>query len=378
MMGNIIYLMAANSNKKSEQWAVTMTKTFWAYRVISSWILLITISIFATTDFDGPEIQPYAMRHHQTIETSGIALFLFCWLATPIWQWVGAVAVFDYKNLASLGRDVVQLIHDGKLLDVLELIRFGANDYDPEDALIALCDSKHVNFDDDAHKSLFDALLHLFVNNVTDKKEPIFKLFFRACENNHPRLVSQLLKMGIVDVDATDEYGRSAVFYAAANNHYDVMWELVAINNADCNIKESGGRTVLHFMFDMMDEIESLPDLNIIRLLVEDGQFDVNARAETDEFKGDTVYERAESTEFEDVKNYLFREVRGMDGAFDYFTAKSIDCVSVLSLQEMEEQRKSKEIHKTSWIKDENSDRPILKYTLYYLSCQFMSRDCGV
>eukprot|EP01084_Bolivina_argentea_P307598 531697_1 len=138
IMGNIIYLMAANSNKKSKEWAITMTKIFWAYRVFSAYILLIICSIFATTNFDGPHIQNYPQRHKQTIESqTGLALFIFCWIATPIWQCVGAVAIFDHGNLASVGRDVAQLIADKKYLDVLELIKFGA-DFEAEDTLRVL------------------------------------------------------------------------------------------------------------------------------------------------------------------------------------------------------------------------------------------------
>eukprot|EP01083_Nonionella_stella_P057275 150408_1 len=41
IMGNLIYLMAANSQNKGRTWAVPMTKVFWAYRVLSGWVLLI-------------------------------------------------------------------------------------------------------------------------------------------------------------------------------------------------------------------------------------------------------------------------------------------------------------------------------------------------
>ena len=94
----MIYLMAANSNKKSEEWAITMTKAFWAYRVISAYVLLIVSTIFAMVRLNNPPlVNPYDERNDQTIQNAaGFGLFLFCWIATPIWQWIGAIIIFDY------------------------------------------------------------------------------------------------------------------------------------------------------------------------------------------------------------------------------------------------------------------------------------------
>eukprot|EP01084_Bolivina_argentea_P128795 227582_1 len=139
MMGNVMYLVAANSSRKNESWAMSMTYIFWSYRVISSYILLIMVTIFANINFEAPKIEDYENRHQQTIENvTGFCLFIFCWIATPIWQWVGAIIVFDLENLSSVGRDIEQLSEQNNWQDVLELIKFGAT-FSSENTLKRLC-----------------------------------------------------------------------------------------------------------------------------------------------------------------------------------------------------------------------------------------------
>eukprot|EP01084_Bolivina_argentea_P005123 9678_1 len=155
MMGNIIYLCAANSNKSSQGWAIKMTFAFWSYRVISAWILLIMVSVFATTNFDLPKIQSYEARRSQTIiDNIGFALFIYAWITTPIWQWIGAVVVFDYKSLSSTARDVEQLIHDKKWNEVIELIEFGAS-FPAAHTLSSMFEADQIDNNDAIIQSIF-------------------------------------------------------------------------------------------------------------------------------------------------------------------------------------------------------------------------------
>eukprot|EP01083_Nonionella_stella_P170556 580666_1 len=130
IMGNLIYLMAANSKRKGYRWAVPMAWIFWGWRVLSGWALLISITVFAASDVDHAALlnnEDNATRYEQTFKnTAGLVLFVYCWVATPLWQWIGAVVIFDFKNLASVGRDVETLLEDGKWDEVLELVSFGA------------------------------------------------------------------------------------------------------------------------------------------------------------------------------------------------------------------------------------------------------------
>eukprot|EP01083_Nonionella_stella_P268368 907200_1 len=131
IMGNLIYLMAANSKRKGYKWAIPMAKIFWVWRVLSAHALLITITAYAATDsqygMDALDNEAGETRYQQTfVHPAGLLLFVYSWIATPLWQWVGAIVIFDFKNLASVGRDVDTLVEDGKWDQVLELVSFGA------------------------------------------------------------------------------------------------------------------------------------------------------------------------------------------------------------------------------------------------------------
>eukprot|EP01083_Nonionella_stella_P198857 729761_1 len=117
IMGNLIYLMAANSKRKGYKWAVPMAKIFWLWRVLSAYALLITVTMYAATDIEfgmqALDNEAFDTRYKQTFgHPAGLVLFIYSWAATPLWQWIGAVVIFDYKNLASVGRDVDTLVED--------------------------------------------------------------------------------------------------------------------------------------------------------------------------------------------------------------------------------------------------------------------------
>eukprot|EP01083_Nonionella_stella_P077316 211068_1 len=87
--------------------------------------------MYAATDIEfgmqALDNEAFDTRYKQTFgHPAGLVLFIYSWAATPLWQWIGAVVIFDYKNLASVGRDVDTLVEDGKWNQVLELVSFGA------------------------------------------------------------------------------------------------------------------------------------------------------------------------------------------------------------------------------------------------------------
>eukprot|EP01083_Nonionella_stella_P125152 378422_1 len=131
ILANLIYLMVASTKGKRYRWAKPMLWSFWIWRVFSGWALLITITVYAAVDVEyGADVlnnEAGETRFDQTFKNAGLALFIYAWVATPVWQWVGAIVIFDYGNLASVGRDVDTLLDDGKYDQVLELISFGAS-----------------------------------------------------------------------------------------------------------------------------------------------------------------------------------------------------------------------------------------------------------
>eukprot|EP01083_Nonionella_stella_P117094 348514_1 len=270
IMGNIIYLVAANSNKKSEDWAMLMTRIFWSYRVLSSYVYLILVTVFAMTRFDAPKINDYQTRHDQTInDRVGFAIYIYCWIATPIWQWIGAVIVFDYNNIGSVGRDVDQLMADGKLLDVLELISFGANfNAQTLDKIISnercVCATCEHMFGSHIDDNIMHTTSYTQQNKAKD-------LLFDAAYHDNAHVMEYLLDKTDVTVNVQDDQKRTPLFYAAAQNHIQFVTTLIDKHNASCSIN------VLHYKLTSTEfPCNENKNLEIIEMLVEKGNFEID------------------------------------------------------------------------------------------------------
>ena len=328
MMGNLIYLMVANSNRKSEQWAITMTKIFWAYRAISSWILLIIVTIFATTEFHADYIDDYDERYGQTIgNDTGLGLFMFCWIATPIWQWVGSIIIFHYRNLASVGRDIVQLAKDEKWLQVLELVKFGS-EYSAEDTLIAI---NNTGSDTLTHQTE-EPELKLKIAHICMGQIDVKDVLFRACNNTDYNTVEFLLsKFDVLNENELDQQGRSIMFYAASNVDVRTVRNLTTTEdfNMDCNIKDKDGLSIIHFMFrNIHKDKNRLAVIRILIYLIEYGNFDVNVT----DLDGNTILDIALETEQSpEVQCYI--KMKGVEQTNEHPT---IDLI----VEESEERRK--------------------------------------
>eukprot|EP01084_Bolivina_argentea_P307597 531696_1 len=323
MMGNIIYLMAASSNNKSKNWAIKMTRIFWVYRVISCWLLLIIVTIFALTQFktDGDKVPDYNDRYSQTFENStGFCLWIFCWIATPIWQWWGGVAIFDFGNLASVGRDVEQLVEDNKWLDVLELIKFGASfgTNAAAKALIGIYEAEN-----NQYVSQCETISTICLQEIMKKKDNVLKVWKRAINDNSVKTVQFLWNefKDDIDINEVDKKGRSVLFYAAAKVNVEMVEFIMNHCNANCNIIDKDGLSVIHFMFEgnhTKHEIfeygaryrnvwqtkgsKVIEIIGILVCLIEDNNFDINVRDK----QHNSIMDIAKQTEQRhEVKSYI-------------------------------------------------------------------------
>eukprot|EP01083_Nonionella_stella_P172767 593932_1 len=293
IMGNVIYLVAANSNKKSEAWAMLMTRIFWSYRVLSSYLYLILVTVFAMTKFDAPKIEDYQTRHRQTIKDKvGFALFLYCWIVTPLWQWIGAVIVFDYGNLSSVGRDVDQLMSDGKLLDVLELISFGAN-FNAGATLSEVISQKQTKKKTTKpshtrviHSTIVDRIADICLIQLKQQKK-VKDLVFNAAYDGNGAMIEYLLENTDVSVNVQDDQKRTPLFYAAAQNHSMLVTTLISEHKASCSIKididdnvdEKGTEPPMNILQYKLTNTEfkwEKENLEIIKMLVEEGNYGID------------------------------------------------------------------------------------------------------
>ena len=281
MLCNIIYLTASSSTQKSSQqlkWAISMGKLFWAYRILSSWLFLIIITITATIKFDAWKIDDYQTRHNLTFNQNiGLFFYIFTWIAQPIWQWVAAIVVFDYNNLHSVSRDVKQLCQQNQWKDVIELIQFGCYNVDYEYLFIS--STKQIQFGQygagkilNPHyiypKSIAEACLKQFyVINETKN------VFFRSIYFNHKQSVTFMIDQNF-DVNTTDNNGRTGLHYAAAHNNYDMVRMLIKEKNCDCTIRDNDNLTALHFA--VLKTSKNGIKLNVLQCLIEDGYSDVS------------------------------------------------------------------------------------------------------
>eukprot|EP01083_Nonionella_stella_P275232 934663_1 len=279
VMGNIIYLVAAYSNKKSEQWAISMTRLYWSYRVLSSYLYLMLVTVFAMGKFDEPKINDHRTRHAQTIENKvGLAIFVYCWIVTPIWQWIGAVIVFDYGNISSVGRDLDQLLEDGKLLDVLELISFGA-----KFNATTLTEVIHIL------KKPNSSYNHTVCDQIVDmclvqlqQQQKVKDLLFNAAYDGNSEIVECVLNATDLTANVQDDQKRTPLFYAAAQQHNELVATLLMVYSASCSIliddhaSEQPMNILQYKLANTEFPCDEDDDLAIIRMLVELGKVEID------------------------------------------------------------------------------------------------------
>ncbi|KAJ5602040.1 hypothetical protein N7510_011574 [Penicillium lagena] len=93
----------------------------------------------------------------------------------------------------------------------------------------------------------------------------------RAARNGHEDVLRQLLNTGEVDLNAKDEHGRTPLSWAAGNGHEDVLRQLLNTGEVDLNAKDAHGRTPLSWAAGNGHE-------DVLRQLLNTGEVDLNAK----------------------------------------------------------------------------------------------------
>eukprot|EP01083_Nonionella_stella_P305489 1065879_1 len=258
------------------------------FLVLSSHIIVYISRIgcfFAWVDFDGPKINDYQTRHEQTIDNPvGFALFRFCLIVTPIWQWVGAVIVFDYDNLESVARDVNQLMASNRFGDVLELISFGAK-FKAQHVLNGVMhdETKVYVRTQYGGDPIAEKIAVICVDRLKQQKK-LNNTVFAAAKDGNTKLVTYLVNTAAVNVDVQDDMNLTPLFYAAVLNHKSMVKTLLQDYHANCSISLSTDvlqwKLTTRIQHDDNDDDHDNDDdrdhFEIIKLLVEFGNVSID------------------------------------------------------------------------------------------------------
>eukprot|EP01083_Nonionella_stella_P043394 117062_1 len=119
-MGNLMFMSFGASN--------AYVQLFWLYRILSFYVYMIMVTIFATVRFEEHKVPSYDQRHEITLDTTiGMGLLIYAWSASCVWPITlicGILRIVDPTELAS-PRDLIQYLHIRQLDEARQLLQFG-------------------------------------------------------------------------------------------------------------------------------------------------------------------------------------------------------------------------------------------------------------
>eukprot|EP01083_Nonionella_stella_P067726 179338_1 len=135
------------------------------YRISSSLLLLILITVFIFVDYENNSfwnVPRWDERRRDSIDnTVGTVLFLYCWISTLIWPL--GMAMWYSAFFVESGSDdyIIQLIKAQRWVEILELLSFGT-DIDEKLTLYYICEDQ----DDDDFAKI--TLLKMMIKNTPE------------------------------------------------------------------------------------------------------------------------------------------------------------------------------------------------------------------
>ncbi len=109
-----------------DDWRARMVVLFWLYRVVSYYIYMILITIFATVSFEAKKVEEFETRNSIIIgKDLGLFMFIYAWITGPLWHCIGLfVAAIGFRG-ESVVRDLAVLAESKAFDEILELLEFG-------------------------------------------------------------------------------------------------------------------------------------------------------------------------------------------------------------------------------------------------------------
>ena len=97
-MGNLMYIVLDSgryNNLWTPEWLYKFWRTFVFYRIISSFVYLLMVTLFAYVRFDVSKVDEYERRHKLTtsVYSVGFYMWIYCWIGLSLWP------LFEYLLL---------------------------------------------------------------------------------------------------------------------------------------------------------------------------------------------------------------------------------------------------------------------------------------
>merc|ERR1712013_33083 len=223
---------------------------FLLYRVLSPFLYLILVTVFATVDFDSPLVPAFADRNGITVKESlGLSMLIYAWTASFVWPAVFHFVVYDQLK-ETPPRDLSYYVKKGEYDEALSLAEFGADTKERGLALLSesvsrnpvgvvrflhfLClkcpeqiDEEHILYPLERVAKEGGSVLHIAVQS--DAMRTLFEDYYYTSA-----VLSDLLMKRIADVNAVNDDGDSALAVIARRTEIqsvDVLNAALLIEN---------------------------------------------------------------------------------------------------------------------------------------------------
>eukprot|EP01084_Bolivina_argentea_P154090 268642_1 len=266
-MSSLMYLSPNISDESTMSYVLFVG--FVLYRIISNFIYLILVTIFAMVQFETAKVEEYEIRNGITIESSfGLFMLIYAWITSCIWPCVGCYVFITCNDFASTGtfngtttRILSELISAYSFDDAVELIEFGIRSMTKKDII-------KTEYSEYSKSSTF--FIDQSMNNIGVSVNTLIVLKYiidiapESTDSEH---------MHSYPLELECQNGGSlihlCVLLAQKKNASELLEEIIEYQNIDINSVNNDGQTALHCIV-LKDHLFGI-DVNSVKILLRNG-----------------------------------------------------------------------------------------------------------
>eukprot|EP01084_Bolivina_argentea_P017570 32806_1 len=261
VLGNMMYYtMTAVGNIPGEILDAAAT-----YKLCSSFIFLILITIFCTVPFEAWKVENYDVRHDVVVEPIKLFMLIYSWIASAISVCCIGYIIKNGKSDQSSVRDCTSLLLSGEFTDLINLIEFGS----PFSEIYPTVGT--------GYNEIKNVLL--FIAAQTDTSPGKAYLFQKLYE-------SDLIQSQVMIKEVEKGSDRNCLDYAV---RYNVYLTRYLIENAKMKVKSG-----------LLDVAVEFMQLDVIKYLITIADIHMNSISETER-----AFKSAVRNERYDIMDYL-------------------------------------------------------------------------